>query len=354
MAVDKSGPDLVSVIIPVYNSQQYLRKCVASVSNQTYRSLQIILVNDGSTDHSLEICEELAAEDSRIQIIDRKNGGVSSARNAGLTAAAGDFIIFVDSDDFVEPVMCSSLMNAAGRCQADLVLHGVSCFDRSGKTVSFHIPREEKLFRLEDFSDSFDQLFQDLLIHPPFNKLYRRTLIRHHFSEQLSLGEDLLFNLDYLKGCRTILTVPACFYHYRVNANENSLSSQYRENGFSIAFSQYQAVRSFKESVWRGENSAYPESYKLISDSCTNAERLVRRSSDPPCEIRRILKDYFDRSAVRKAFRLPRYRESNKYRIYKILLRHRLYRSFCCFAKTLGIFKRFFSKNSAVPCGGKQ
>ena len=97
--------ELISVIVPVYNVESYLEKCIESIQNQSYKSLEIILVNDGSTDSSGDICDKYAAHDKRIKVIHKKNGGLSSARNAGLEVANGDYIAFVDSDDYIEITM---------------------------------------------------------------------------------------------------------------------------------------------------------------------------------------------------------------------------------------------------------
>ena len=102
---------IVSIIVPVYNAEKTLERCVRSLMAQTLRSIEIILVNDGSRDQSLAICQRLAQEDGRIRLIDKPNGGVSSARNAGLDVARGDYVMFCDSDDWVEPDWCESMVS---------------------------------------------------------------------------------------------------------------------------------------------------------------------------------------------------------------------------------------------------
>ena len=101
--------ELISIIVPVYNAEKALRRCVRSLVGQTYRNLEIILVNDGSKDGSLGLCRKFAGEDARIRVIDQPNGGVSSARNAGLDAATGKFVMFCDSDDWTEPDWCAAM-----------------------------------------------------------------------------------------------------------------------------------------------------------------------------------------------------------------------------------------------------
>ena len=124
---------LISVIVPIYNTEKYLKKCLDSIINQTYKNLQIILIDDGSGDNSGEICDEYATKDSRIQVIHKQNAGVTAARNDGLDMATGDYIGFVDSDDWIEPNMYEEMMANLIKTGADFVhtgfikeLHGLS------------------------------------------------------------------------------------------------------------------------------------------------------------------------------------------------------------------------------------
>ena len=108
---------LISVIVPVYNVEEYVEKCVLSIINQTYKNLEIILVDDGSTDNSGKICDEIAIKDNRIKVIHKKNGGLSDARNVGIDIAKGDYLGFVDSDDYIDPDMYSILLNNMNNCK---------------------------------------------------------------------------------------------------------------------------------------------------------------------------------------------------------------------------------------------
>ena len=112
----------VSVIVPVYNSEKYLNRCVDSILNQTYRSIELILVDDGSPDNSGRICDEYAEKDSRVRVIHKANAGVSAARNSGLEVASGDYATFVDSDDYIEPDMYSDMMEKVNQYNCDVVM----------------------------------------------------------------------------------------------------------------------------------------------------------------------------------------------------------------------------------------
>ena len=113
---------LVSIILPVYNAQNHLARCIGSILNQTYKNIELIILNDGSKDHSLPVCEEFRAKDSRIVLVDKENSGVSDTRNLGLKLAGGEYVQFVDSDDYIAPVYTARLVEAAEKTGADLVI----------------------------------------------------------------------------------------------------------------------------------------------------------------------------------------------------------------------------------------
>ena len=137
---------VISVIVPIYKVEQYLRQCVDSILNQTHSALEVILVDDGSPDGSGKICDEYAARDSRVRVIHKKNGGLSDARNAGIDIAQGDYIAFVDSDDWLEPDTYESMLAAMEKYQAKLVCAGR--FDNSDETGACTVglcPEKEEL-----------------------------------------------------------------------------------------------------------------------------------------------------------------------------------------------------------------
>lgn len=206
----------ISIIVPVYNAEKTLARCVRSLMAQTYRNLEILLVNDGSRDQSPAICQRFAQEDGRIRVIDKPNGGVSSARNAGLDAARGDFVMFCDSDDWVEPDWCESMVSLCG--PGDMVI----C--ESGRAD----------LKTEHDADTEDAERRELLHYPIlacslWNKLFLRPAIEQaglRFDEKLRLGEDFCFVLAYLcqiDGKLRFLYRP--LYHYDVST-EGSLSKK--------------------------------------------------------------------------------------------------------------------------------
>lgn len=177
--------NLISIIIPVHNVEQYLRQCIDSVINQTYKNLEIILVNDGSTDNSGKICDEYAAKDNRIEVIHKQNGGVSSARNVGLDVATGDYIGFVDSDDYIEQDMYEYLFSINKKNNTSLAVCNFYIVKDENILTSPTIVKHSVLSAEEMLECSFKQLFS-------WNKLIARKLFENlRFPEDVGYGEDM-------------------------------------------------------------------------------------------------------------------------------------------------------------------
>lgn len=202
----------VSVIVPVYNTEKYLRQCLDSILSQTWQDLEILLVDDGSVDHSGAICDEFGAKDSRIRVIHTENRGVSAARNTAMEAASGEYIVFVDSDDYVSPEYVEHLMAAA---DADLI------------TAGFRVETPEN--RWEEWRNPARRIvMDDVRQNPPLlnsiptgmvcSHRYRRQIIQSkglRFHEDITRTEDTLFNMEYLMVCGTVLTTDHTDYFYR-------------------------------------------------------------------------------------------------------------------------------------------
>lgn len=202
----------ISVIIPVYNVEPYLRRCLDSVIRQTYTNLEIILVDDGSTDGSSEVCDEYKANDSRILVIHKENGGVSSARNAGLDAATGEWIGFVDADDWIEPDMYEYMLGMTQKYGADVVQCGLF-FDEGTESQEMFCAETECVL-----SGGAEQLgLRDLeqLGNSTCNKLYRRDIVGDLvYDFACPMGEDLLFNLQVLQRSSGLVLGAEAKYHY--------------------------------------------------------------------------------------------------------------------------------------------
>lgn len=207
---------MISVIVPVYNCGEYLNRCVDSLRKQTYGDLQIILVDDGSTDDTCALCDELAAQDGRITVLHRPNGGVSSARNAGLCAAVGEYVTFADADDYVNPDHIMNLYNAIQKHNCDVSV--CSYITESEKKCSK--PKSIDISGYNEVCYSHDSAVCELLAGGAvggyvWNKLYRRELLDGvEFDGSIKILEDLLFNYNVFKNVRSAVFCDSKSYHY--------------------------------------------------------------------------------------------------------------------------------------------
>ena len=221
---------LITVIVPIYKSEKYLNKCVNSILAQTYPHIEVILVNDGAPDGSALLCDEYAKKDDRIKVIHKENGGVSSARNAGLDAASGEYVGFVDSDDFVDEDMYESMIKSIVDTGADIACCGYrTVYDRYYRLVK--VPYVGKLsvtLFFECLLEDFRRYYQ---VAPTgvCNKLFRADLIHSHgnirFPVDMTEGEDGWFSMDLIsKSINGLVFVDITPYHYVISANPGSAS----------------------------------------------------------------------------------------------------------------------------------
>lgn len=227
---------MLSVIIPIFNAETFLDKCIKSICNQTYRNLEIILIDDGSTDNSYFICEKYSKRDNRIKVIHKVNGGVSSARNLGLNIAHGEYITFVDSDDWIDSNMFETLCYQIEN--ADFVVGGYTVVNKKDNTeIKF---KDELLSFPKEVCTNFDVLYIKNFFNSPFSKIYKRSILGNQkFDTNVALGEDFLFNLEYLQKCQEVKTVSSVDYHYNC-LNENAATKKFRKKDIKIIIYLYE------------------------------------------------------------------------------------------------------------------
>ena len=195
---------MVSVIVPIYNVEKYLKRCIDSILNQTYKNLEIILVDDGSPDKCPEICDEYAKSDKRIKVIHKQNAGVSAARNDGLAIAQGDLIGFVDPDDYIVSEMYECMVNSIETYSSDMVVCGYDYIDENGNvTRPYKVKSDEKLTQKQFVSMQVDM--PPTVRHVVWNKLFRKSLFNGiRFPEKMHSSEDVYVLCSYVKkitGC---------------------------------------------------------------------------------------------------------------------------------------------------------
>lgn len=232
----------VSVIIPVYNVEQYLDRCVQSVRNQSLRDIEIILVDDGSPDNCPAMCDNYARLDQRIKVVHKKNAGLGMACNSGIESAEGDYIAFCDSDDWVDAEMYETLYNTAVQNDCDAVYSGIRRVDQNGNSSVMAQAGESRKYadadltefmfgmlatRPEVFMERERQMSAKIVLYS--GKIIRDYNIRFH-SEREYISEDLLFNLDFLLHAKSVYELSLTFYNYYVNAA--SLTMTVRKDRF--------------------------------------------------------------------------------------------------------------------------
>ena len=230
----------VSIIVPIYNVEKYLEKCITSILNQNYKNIEVILVDDGSIDHSIDICDMFEARDSRVKAYHKANGGLSDARNYGLKRCSGEYIMFVDGDDWIDNNTVEEAMTFMESNSLDIVFFTYKK-EYEEKTVEVHpynkniVSKENDILRKRLFGSIGEELR-----HPEFSdslcsacmKIYRRSIIEQskiHFQSTKVIGsyEDGLFNIQVMKYSNKVGYLDEAFYHYR-KTNSTSLPSTYK------------------------------------------------------------------------------------------------------------------------------
>lgn len=243
----------ISIIIPVYNVEKYLGKCVQSAINQTLRNIEIILVDDESPDGCPSICDEYAKADIRIKVVHRKNGGLGFARNSGIEVATGEYITFLDSDDFVDLDTYNHLYDLAKRHNLDTIYYKFKRFTNESD-VTKSIP----VYDLTEYKgEEVKNLMLDIIASEPSEKvdhkiqcssctaMYRMDIIKRNnvrfHSERELISEDLIFNLDFLKYANAVAFNKGEHYHYRMNPT--SLTSVVRKDRIEKNYILYEYIK---------------------------------------------------------------------------------------------------------------
>lgn len=252
----------VSVVVPVFNAERYLEKCIKSLQQQTLKEIEIICVNDGSSDNSLDILNRLAEQDSRIVIIDKENEGQSVARNVGISRAQGEFLGFVDSDDWVDKDFYEKLYGAAIQTNSEIASAG---YKRWGKIKS----SIRKSFKKQDIcTDINDKLKKDCLPRDNFvwNKIYKRDKWNFNFA-QGRCYEDTAIMIQILYHYQQMVTVPNTYYNYRKNSTSTSTKKSLKHHeDYNWALEQmYSFAKEHGISLDTTSSTDKKETYKVFN-----------------------------------------------------------------------------------------
>ena len=340
---------MLSVIVPVYNVEKYLERCVESILAQTERDLEIILVDDGSTDASGKICDEYARNYGRVKVVHKENGGLTSAWIAGVKASSGDYLGFVDSDDWIDMDMYKRMYTKAKSHNADMVLCGlVKEFENKDRKNTYLTDRltksfyEEKDIKKEIVPVFFCDGSFDSRAIPASRamKLYRRKLIENNIkycNDAVSIGEDLVITFAAFIDVKSIYAIHDYYpYHYWIN--ESSLTGKHdREylNKLIILRNQLMKINE--------EKSLYDYSEQITNDflflvlMCIK-EEIHKNKSDKPKQVVKRVKEICENVLVQEAlkeYRMPKLMLSG--RVFVFLMKHKMY--WTCYLAVKAVFR---------------
>lgn len=313
----------LSIIVPVYNTKRYLSRCIESILCQTFNDFELILVDDGSTDGSANICDHYKAIDNRVKVIHKRNEGVSKTRNTGLKCASGKYITFCDSDDYYSPDWIEKLLNAARKYQADCV------------SVMLNQKIAERSIEINQDNDLTDYVVRRLLQSDGWavwNRLYRTEIIKNHdvqfCADCEDFGEDLSFNLLYCLYCKKIVVLGGDGYHHMIR--EGSIM---KTNTNQVRFNSLNEISYFLFTrLKREENkhllSCFPLIHYLIIDDQHRRLNYQGRTQEIKLELNKINKYDWMKQHIKKylssSWRYKRYFPDEKEWKLSVLKSHYL------------------------------
>lgn len=256
---------MISIIIPVYNVEKYLPKCIDSILSQTYTDWELILIDDGSIDQSAKICDEYTYKDKRIKVTHKKNEGVSKARNIGITLAQGEYICFVDSDDWIESTYLEDFKVKEQQC--DFYVSG-ALYDTYNKVYSYKKYKEKFCINQVEIRDEFFE--QDLLSNGyPWGKLYKSQIIKDNnikFNENLTINEDHIFVFQYFSYINTFYITNTAGYHYTVfDYSGRKLSDKINNyTELKLAAEQFNLIINQFKLLWNITSKQYETLYNTF------------------------------------------------------------------------------------------
>lgn len=237
---------LVSIIIPAYNAEKYLRRCLSSAMEQTYQSIEIIVVNDGSSDTTLQICREYERMDHRFRIINKENTGVSDSRNQALAIAKGQYLQFMDSDDWLTHDATESLVYAAEKYESDMVIADFYRVEGAVFTEKQHIRKRGPLTR-EEYAENMMRDPADFYYGVLWNKLYRRSIVEEYqlrMEKELRWCEDFLFNLQFIQHAERFTAIQIPIYYYM--KRKGSIVSTDWKKSYAVKL-KFQLLKEYRE-----------------------------------------------------------------------------------------------------------
>lgn len=315
----------ISVIVPVYNAQEYLQECIESVSMQKNRNIELLLVDDGSTDESGRICDEYASADERIRVVHQKNAGPTAARHCGVKESRGEYITFLDSDDYFAPGLFDELSRIVDECAPDIVLFNGVEFDITGQTkyeekFAPGVYRNEQLEQIKE-SIIYNSEGESPISYAVWMKLFRRDLYLYHqqqVPEVLYKGEDLAVSAPAIAESHCIVVTDFCGYYHRNTPNSIM-------NTFKIAdIEQVKLVAAYLEKKMEAFYESRIDLYVLTH--CFDFLDRAIVSMDSYREYRKLIRNTFDETLQRHLKRAKCLSKKWNERLVFYLMKYQLYK----------------------------
>ena len=285
---------VISIVVPIYNVEKWLSRCIDSILNQPFQKIELILVNDGSPDKCGEICDYYEKKDNRIRVIHKENGGLSSARNAGIKVATGKYIVFIDPDDQISKDYLIKLYNIAENHTCDAVISGYTTVPTDNNIIPY--------FKLDTVMNGKDFVLSSTNIHSKndlcyvWRYIYNLTIIKMkniRFNEQVFIGEDVIFNLEFLLESKRVYAISDSLYYYTVNNPDSLMRMPYKPNLESSLILQYKIRKQLSQKFGLLNYQHYKKDlanyyinniYKLMINNLKNSQSTNMTSS-----LRRII-----------------------------------------------------------------
>lgn len=315
----------VSIVVPVYNGENYIDNCVRNLKEQTYDNLEFVLVDDGSSDNTPVMCDEVAAGDDRFVVVHQKNGGLSAARNAGTAAATGDYVVYVDVDDDITPGLVSDNVEIALRSGADVVMFNFWYYN-----VDTDVKKDNPYSG--DFKGSGEEFFHKVLgkaikyevFNAPWNKLYKMEFLRKNhleFLPEFPIYEDIIFASRMLQYAEKIAVNSKKYYVYYVRSS-GSLITKYVDGYFDSVTEFYDNALKYCAKYDNNEDRIrdFSELYvKLVS---TNLKQISCKEGMPKKEKLALIRKICDNSKLRSALRIAHLESRRLFAKYFVLTRN--------------------------------
>lgn len=279
--------ELVSVIVPVYNIEKYIAECLKSIQKQTYENLQIIVVDDGSSDKSGIICDKFAENDSRFEVIHKENGGAACAKNDALDRIRGEYFVFVDGDDYIDEDMIEQMIFISQKEDADIVEAGYY-EEYSTKCINCEITRKKRKFNSIEYVKKYTNTWTNSLL---WNKLYKTNLTKNvRFHTERRCIDDEFYTYKTALNAKKIVQIPDCFYHYRKRKG-SAINLMKHEN------QRINDIITFLSERYENVITKYPELQLCYLKHMADSFLVIKNN----CYLDKKLKRYF-RKKIKKYF----------------------------------------------------